>query len=768
MGASAAGDVVGGLPAERSSFVGRRRELAELRGLLSEGRLVTLVGPGGVGKTRLALRGAAELKRSFPDGTAMADLTAVHDPALVVQQVAASLDVRDVSGRWLIGGLRQVIGERHLLLVLDNCEHLRDSCAVVVDALLESCPELRVIATSRVPLDVDGEFLLVVPPLALPTSGEAREVFGCEAVQLLEQRARAAAPGLRLASGDAPALAELCRQLDGLPLAIELAAVRLRTLSAADVVARLGDRFRLLRRSGAAVPERHRTLRATMEWTLALLGEPEQLLWRRAAVFSGAFEMAAAESICADQALPAEAVLETLSQLVEVSVLTVVPGPGGSRFRMLETVRAFGRELLDASGESLTVRRRHRDWYAALSASASAEFIGSGQVRAFQSLDADRAELSAALEFCASTPGEEAAGLAVAADLWLYWEAAGHLGEGRRRVQALLTAPQPPGVRARGLAVAGYLALAATDSAAAVPLLTEALELAQDVDDAFVVAMATQYLGQAALFSADLPAAERLLREAAGRHEMLDGRYAAFCWADVGVVALLDGRCDTAKQAFRRSLALNEAGDPWTRSHALWGLGLVQLISGDAVEAILLERRALTLMREVDDRSGCALCIGALAWAAAAQHSWETAARLSGAAEATWRSIPAQLPPPIAAFGDPYVGSAVDAIGESGWRKLHGEGAALDRASAVALALNEQPAPSVVDVDHRRTATSALTKRQQEVAALVTLGLSDREIAARLVISPRTAESHVVQILTRLGVRNRAEIAAWMSRASAS
>ena len=732
-----------------------------MRRLLSEARLVTMVGPGGVGKTRLALRAAADLRRLFPDGTAVADLSAVREAALVVQQVAAALDVPDVSGRWLTAGLSEVVGDRHLLLVLDNCEQVRDASAVLVHSLLTSCPRLRVLATSRRPLNVDGEVLLAVPPMSTPPTGSPEELLASDAVRLLEQRARAVAPGLDLTSAHAGDLAELCRRLDGLPLAIELAAVRLRTLSPAEVVSRLDDRFRLLRRSGTTAPERHRTLRATMEWSLELLAGPERVLWRRAAVFAGDFGLEPAEVVCADEDLPQVEVLDALEGLVDASVLEASPGPLGARFRMLETVRAFGLDLLAASGEEPLVRRRHRDWCSHLAASTVPEFIGANQVAAFDRLADVHPQISAALAYCLDTPGEEPTGLGMAADLWLYWEARGHLGEGRRWLEALLRLPQPPAVRARGLAAAGYLALAATDPGAAVPLLEEARDLGTETGQKFVTAMATQYLGQAALFRGELDAADRGLREAAALHQELDARYAAFCWADIGVVALLAGSLAAAVEAFDRSLALNEGGDPWTRSHALWGLGLAQLRRGDARRASEHARDALRLMRAVDDRSGSALCVGALAWAAAARGEWEHTALLSGAAEAIWRSIPAELPAPLAGYRDEYEARARRALGDRRWASRYGEGSALDRTAAVSLALGDRPAvPSPREPAGTGTGDT-LTGRQRQVAELIAQGLTDREIAARLVISPRTAESHVQQILTRLGFRSRAEIAAW-------
>ena len=753
------------IPAERTSFVGRRGEVAAIRRALSEGRLATLTGPGGVGKSRLALRAAGDSRATFRDGVHLADLSALRDPALVPRQVAGALDLHDLGGGWLAKAITEVIGGKRLLLVLDNCEQVRDPCAVLIDALLGACPQLHVLATSRQPLDVAGERLLPVPPLPIPAPDEPR-VPGCgDAVDLLLDRARAVAPDLELSSAEEEAAAELCRRLDGIPLAVELAAVRLRTLTPAQVLARLDDRFELLRHPRPAAPERHWTLRATMEWSYDLLEPEQQLLWGRAAVFAADFDLPAAEHVCADARLRPGAMLDTLTALVDRSILDVRRHPDGPRFDMLETIRAFGRQRLEASGERLTLPRRHRDWYARLAAAASVEFARADQVDGFNRLAVEHAELRAALAFCGRTPGEEPVGVAMAADLWLYWEARGHLGEGRRWLARLVPACSADSrERARGLGVAGYLALAATDLDTARPLLEEALGSGRRLNEPFVVAFATQYLGVATLFEGDLDAAGRLLREAAALHREQDPGLSAFAMADAGIGALFARSYQAAAEAFADSLALNEGRDPWTRSHALWGLGLLRWLTGSAEEAAHLQQEALRLMRAVDNRSGVALCVEALAWLAASDQGWERAARLAGAAEAVWRSIPAQPPAPLTPFREGCIVPARRAMGEPRWAAHYGEGLALTRSQAVALALGEPTArPAERSEQPPGLLRSPLTRRQQEVAALVAEGLTDREIAARLVISPRTAESHVEQILTRLGFRSRVQVAAWVS-----
>ncbi|MGD8200799.1 LuxR C-terminal-related transcriptional regulator [Ornithinimicrobium sp. W1679] len=755
---------------ERNSFVGRRQELADIRQRLCDARLLTLVGPGGVGKTRLAVRAAHDdLAQQFPDGTFTVDLAAVSSSGLVAQQVAAALHVREPSEP-VTDHLAQVVGDRTVLLVLDNCEHVRDGVATVVHRLLDACPQLSVLCTSRLPLDVDGESLLVVPPLPLAPRGAAPEdVEACEAVQLLQERARAVAPTLVLSPDAGAHLLDICRRLDGLPLAIELAAVRLRTLGPVELLDRLDDRFRLLQRSGTTIPERHRTLLATMQWSHDLLDEHERLLWRRASVFVGGFDATAAESVCADAQLPVGAVLDALTALVDASVVGVSTVDGVSSFRMLETVRAFGQTMLAAAGEVAVLRQRHRRWISSTAVEASAQFLGPEQVAAFDVLGRHHSEISAALEHCLTTPGEESAGLAIAADLWLYWEARGRLGEGRRRVQELLARCPDDEERPRALAVAGYLELAATEPATARPLLAEARSLARTTGDAAVAATATQYLGQAALFDGDLDTAETLLRDAAAQHLPVDRRMSAFCWADVGVVRLLQHRPHEAAEAFSLSLELNAEGNPWSRAHALWGLGLVHLGWHDAARAREMEQESLTLMQAVGDTSGSALCVGALACVAAGQEQWERAARLAGAERMLWASIPAAVPAPVVALHHDYRAATAQALGARRWTEHLDRGSTLGRTAAVALALG-QPLPSEAvpepgsGLPGGPAGGSHLTDRQLEVATLVAQGMTDRQIAAHLVISPRTAESHVQNILTRLGLRNRAEIAAWSVR----
>jgi non-specific serine/threonine protein kinase len=748
----------GSLPTERTSFVGRRTEIRQVRQLLSGARLVTLVGPGGVGKTRLAIQVARQMRHITPDGICFVDLALVRDPALLPQQLAASLDLRDASPRWLVASITEVLGARAMLVVLDNCEHIRDACAVLVDTLLTECPKLRVLATSRRALDTAGEIRFVVPPLPTATAPDGPSGGPTDAVNLLVERARAVAPDFAVTEANAADVAALCRRLDGLPLALELAAVRLRTLTPAQITDRLGDRLDLLRHVGPAVLERQQSMPAALEWSYQHLLPSERILWQRAAIFIGEFDLAAAEAVCADPELPEDAIMDALDGLVDASVLGAYRRPDRVRFRMLETIRIFGSRLLEGSGGRIGIARRHRDHYARLA--ADVDWVGPNQVTDLNRLADEHGQLRSALEFSAETPGEALAGLRFAADLWLYWQARSQLSEGRRWLARLLeSCVESTATRGKGLAVAGYLAVAQADPVAATPLLQEAHALAEELREPHTAAFATQYLGLVEMFRGNFDGAEGLLRAAAAaRRRLGQDRFAAFAMADVGAAAFLRGDLDRAGTAFSESLELNSGGDPWTRSHALWGMGLVHWRTGALAQAEKLQTEALRLIQQVDDRNGIALRIDALAWLAAARGDWVRAARLSGAADATWRSIPARSPEPLVPFIDECARQGSAALGAAGWQAEYDRGRSLDRSDVLVLALGEPPPANRRQPDHL-----PLTRRQQEVAHLVAQGLTDREVATKLSISIRTAESHVEQILARLGFRSRAQIAAWVA-----
>ncbi len=451
------------LPRPLTSFVGRVHESAEVKRLLPTTCLLTLTGSGGSGKTRLALQVAADVLGEYADGVWLVELAAVPGPALVPQTVASALGVREVPGRPLQATLLEYLGHRTLLVVLDNCEHLIEASAHLVQTLLEACPGLRILATSREPLGVPGEVAWRVPSLSLPDPRRLPSVDdlgACEAVRLFVERAAAVHPAFRLTPQNAPAVATVVRRLDGIPLAVELAAARVPALTVAQIAERLDDRFRLLTGGRRTALPRQQTLRATMDWSYQLLPERERVLLRRLAVFAGGWTLGAVEAVCGGDGIEGLAVFDLLTQLVFKSLVIMDEQVGDVRYRLLETVRQYGRDRLLESEETVPVRGRHLVWYRDLAEQAETELMGAGQAAWLDRLEAEHANIRAALEW--ATGGREVeVGLRLAGAVWRFWFVRGYFAEGRARLQALLAkgAEVPPAVRAKALKAAGNLAV---------------------------------------------------------------------------------------------------------------------------------------------------------------------------------------------------------------------------------------------------------------------------------------------------------------------
>lgn len=748
----------GAVPAQGSAFVGRRREIAEVRRRLTSSRLVTLAGPPGVGKTRLALRVAEDVGRRFRDGVWIVELAGLRDPSLLAQEVARALGLHDASTSWAVENLAQHLGERRLLVVLDNCEHLVDACALLVDSLLRSGRGLHVLATSRRSLAIDAEAVFRVPPMSVPDAGSVE----AEAVELLARRASSVA-GQDLDADDREAAAELCRRLDGIPLAIELAAVRLKTLSIQQVLDRLGDRFAVLGEAERAATPHHRTLRAALDWSYTHTTDEERTLWRCLSVFPGRFDLAAVEAICAEAGLAPDRVLDALDGLVDTSVVSATRDGAQMRYLMLESIRDYGLGKLRESGAEVALRTRHRDHFARLCQDAAAHLTDAGQPEWFDRLERDHHNLRAALDWSLER-GEPEIGCAMAADIWLYWEARGHLTEGRRRLARFveaLRADDP--VRPRALWVAGYLALGQTDVDAASPLLRESLDLATELGDRASTAFATQYLGLCSLFGGDLHEAAALLESAVEMHREVR-QPAAFALSDLAAAVMFGGDLPRAIRHYEDALAMtDEGGDPWTRSHCLWGLAFARWLEGDTDRATAAAEEALHLSGGLDERTGIALCLELFAWISASRRELERSALLQGAALGVWESIPRQLPGPLREHADRCSQQMERALGRERFDRLVEEGRRLDRRSAVSTALGTEETADDAATPATRGAAD-LTPREAEVARLVARGMTDREIAAELFIAQRTAESHVQHVLTKLGFKSRTQIAAWAAQ----
>ena len=574
------GGSAGRLRGELTRFVGRRAELALVRTALGEARLVTLTGPGGIGKTRLALQAADHARRAFKDGAWLAELGGLRDPALLVPEVARSLGLSDQSARWAVASVSDHLRDRRVLLVLDQCEHLADACAVMADGLLRACPSLRIIATSRHVLGVTGEVTVAVPPMTVPAGGglddAPEDLLRFEAVGLFAARAVAVLPGFRLDGGNGAAVAGICRRLDGIPLAVELAAVRLRSLSPAQILARLDTRFGLLSSGGAAGVPQHRTLEAALDWSYELLTGAEQAMWRRVSVFAGSFDLDAAEVVCAGAEITAEAVVDLVDTLVAKSVLSRAPGDGKARYRLLDTIAEFGLRKVRGRGHERKLRLRHRAWYAALA--ARQEAFGPGRAEWLTALDDDHENLRAALEFSLSAPPEVATGTELACDLWPYWLTHGHITEGRRILAALLDKlEQTAAVRPRALWVAGYLAQLQGDIAAARALLEAALAAARTAGDVRAQAYASSFLGWNLYFLGNPDQGHALAQAALRLHRQANDQIGVvLALAQIGFIHLCAGEAEAGAEWWGECARVSEAdGNAWY--HAYSQLSLIHI-----------------------------------------------------------------------------------------------------------------------------------------------------------------------------------------------
>ncbi|MEU0807737.1 NB-ARC domain-containing protein [Streptomyces sp. NPDC005970] len=708
-GPGAAGAAVS---AGASGLVGRAGELSEARRLLGRTRLLTLTGVAGVGKTRLAF-GVADLVRGdFPDGVWTVELAALEDQSLLPQTVAGAVGLRDQAARSAVELLGDHLSGKRALLVLDNCEHLVESCARLADSLLRRAPRLCVLATSREPLRVQGETVLWVPSLPVPEPHRRHRpeaLARCPAVELFVARAVRASPSFTLGPHNADTVALLCERLDGLPLAIELAAAVLRTLDPEQVLDRMdrclepaaGEAGVAEPAAGEAAPARarHETLGAAVDWSFDLCSPGERALWARVSVFAGDFDLWAAEEICSGDGLAREDVLDLVTGLVDKSVLVREERGGRVRYRLLETIRKYGRARLAGYGQAAAARRRHRDWYRDLVREAEEEWLTPRQEEWLTRLRGEIANLRAALEFCCAEPGEARAGLEIAAGLWPHWICGGSLGEGRHWLgQALWLAPESSEARGKALWVDAWLATLQGDTAAALPRLDECRELALRLGHEPTLIRATQHRGGLALYEGDFPRAIRLIEKALEGHRAAGDRNGVMsALYQLTMACSLYG--DARASAFgEECLALCEAGGAqWARSYALWALGLHTWRRGDRRRATTLVRDALRTRWAVRDRWGMALCLEVLAWTAAFGGQSGHGARLLGAADAMWSSLGASPSGfrHLAAVHDEVAARLRADLGGAAYAAAYRAGTRLtdDEAAAAALHAPHRPRP---------------------------------------------------------------------------
>jgi predicted ATPase/DNA-binding CsgD family transcriptional regulator len=758
---------LGNLPVDVTSFVGRRRELSEARRLLGGARLLTLAGAGGVGKTRLALRLAAEVRRTFPDGVWLADLAPLQGGELVAPTVMAALGLVDHSMRLPVDTLVEYVAGKRLLLVLDNCEHVLDWCAVLAARLLSETAGLRILATSRQLLSVEGEQVLEVPPLSVPHPDRlsaAGSLIEYEAVRLFAERAAAVVPGFAVTAGNGAVVARLCQELDGIPLAIELAAVRLRVLSAEQILERLDDRYRLLTGGSRTALPRHQTLRAAIEWSYDHCSPSEQILWVRLSVFSGGFDLETAEEVCAGEDIAQQDVFELVTGLVDKSILAREEHGTRVRYRLLETIRQYGQLRLTESGQEESLRRRHRDYYHQLALRADAAVMSPRQTQWLLHLRPDLPNIRVALELCLTEPGQAQAGLQIASALQYYWLFYGLLREARQWLaRGLRLDPRPTVIRSKALSAAGFILLLQGDTDAALALRDEGNALARQLGDGRALAHAMHACGMAAWAQGDLHQAIPLLTEALERART-DGDDPTETFIDLLFLAMttaLLGDARSAACSAETLAAAQSAGAEWSIAWAKWVLGLHHWRQGDNRHATGLFQDALCLHRTFSNQWGYAWCTEALAWTAATDEQYERASRLLGATLATLRAIGGMGGFKLfAAAHERCEAQLRHALGDDAYAAAVQCGTDLSPDQAVAYALGE-PAATPGPAPSTDRAPGVLTRRECEVAELVAQGLTNKQIATQLVIAPRTAEGHVERILTKLGFTSRTQIATW-------
>ncbi len=750
------------LPIQLTSFIGRDREIAEITQALSHTRLLTLTGSGGCGKTRLALQVAGGLVGSYADGIWLVELASLRRLTLVPKAIASALGIPEHPGRPVSETLRRYLQTKSLLLVLDNCEHLLPACAQQAEALLRVCPALRILATSREGLGIAGELAHYVPGLSLPDTRNRLNLEGLrqfEAVRLFVERASFSQPGFVVTERNAPAVAQVCSSLDGIPLAIELAAARVRGLSVEQIASLLGDQFHLLTEGRRSAVPRHQTLQATMDWSYGLLTEPERVVLRRASIFAGGFALEAAEEVCGGEAGDTSAILDLLLRLVDRSLVVSRDRGNQSWYRLLETVRQYAWRKLLESGEVDVMRQRHLTYYLGLADQAEAKLRGPQQQIWLDLLETEHDNFREALEHCNTDPSRAGAGLRLATALSEFWSLRGHWGEERRWFEAMisLAGKASSHVPTKSLRSAAMIAWQQGDYERATALARKGLTSARSSGDRENVVYCRIILGHIAVHQGDYEQAARLLESSVNLCRKLNDSW-QLGWAlcNLGFVARDQGDYGRAMDLTSAGLALfQKTGDKHYVAWALRNLGLVALRQGDHKQAAVFCRESLTLTKEIGGVWQVEQGLFGLGGAAALKGQHEQAARLFAAAEALRKSLGRQRSIVDQADFDKRIATTRTGLGVAAFAAAWSQGTTmlLEDAIEAALATTES-----LPTDKQ---VKFFTPREREVMALVAQGLTNREIASRLVISERTADTHVQHLLNKLGVRSRVQVTAW-------
>ena len=779
-------------------------------------RLLTLTGAGGSGKTRLALEVARGLIEAYPDGVWLVELATLSEESLVAKAVAEALKVPERPAEPLSDTLADVLRDKQLLLVLDNCEHLIEATARLADRLLDSCPRVRILATGREALGVEGEAKWLVPPLSAPEprgSPSSEQLAAYESVRLFVERARGHDPAFQLSPENAFAVAEVCGRLEGIPLAVELAAARVGTLSVEQISERLEGSLELLTHGGRTAMLRQRTLKGTLDWSHDLLSEPERVLFRRLSVFAGGWTLEASEAVASKEDVEEEEVLDLLSGLVEKSLVVAEPSEQQrARYRLLEPVKQYARAKLAEGNEGRAVRRRHADFFLTLTEDAEPKLRGPEGISWLPRLKSEHDNLRAALAW--ALEGEEAElALRLAGSLWIFWHAHGQLGEGRKWLEAALTKDTRASVAARvkalqalfwltdqsdldraeavaqqaaelsnnaeirgSLAASLRIMLAAPawsrgDNQRAKDLLEESLALSREADDKVMIVEALLQLGRIPTGPpGDLAWAKEIFEEGTAlcREAGYTFRLPLFL-VSLGYVFLLEGDYKRGEALSGEAAVLcREHGYKDSLLYASDNLGWAALLQGDYKRARSHYEESLTLCKEFNDEVVASEGIEGLACVAGAEGEASRAARLFGAAqglrETLREAVGYQHTPEEDAWREPYLATARSRLGEAAWEEALAQGRAMTLEPAIDYALSEEEPSTITPSSAASVQPSTpapehpagLTPREVEVLGLVAEGLTSAQVAHRLFLSPRTVHRHLSSIYRKLGVGSRA------------